>query len=102
MIPVVDNVTGQIVNARDRLNCSSNARTTNDSQLQRRRWALRRRRVHVKSEDKTPLNRREFNGLCLTLGSFVAASGAAGLEADGGISSTDVRRTVTFRDGSAV
>jgi diketogulonate reductase-like aldo/keto reductase len=56
----------------------------------------------VKSEDKTPLNRREFNGLCLALGSFVAASGASGLKADGGVSSTDVRRTVTFRDGSAV
>jgi diketogulonate reductase-like aldo/keto reductase len=56
----------------------------------------------VNSEYKTPLNRREFNGICLALGSFVTASGASALEAGSGVSSTDVRRTVTFRDGTAV
>jgi diketogulonate reductase-like aldo/keto reductase len=56
----------------------------------------------VNSEDKTPLNRREFNGLCLALSSFVTASGASALEAGSGVSSTDVRRTVTFRDGTVV
>jgi diketogulonate reductase-like aldo/keto reductase len=56
----------------------------------------------VNSEDKTALNRREFNGLCLTLGSFLTASGASALEAGSGVSSTDVRRTVTFPDGTVI
>ena len=59
-------------------------------------------RCYVETEDKTPLNRREFNGLCLALGSFVTASGASALEAGSGVSSTDVRRTVTFPDGTVV
>ena len=80
---------------------SSNARTTRTTRNRSKRAGPKVGAV-IPSEDKTPLSRREFNGLCLTLGSFVAASGASGLEADGGISSTDVRRTVTFRDGSAV
>jgi diketogulonate reductase-like aldo/keto reductase len=59
-------------------------------------------RSYVETEDKTPLNRREFTGLCLALGSFVTASGASALEAGSGVASTDASRTVTFRDGTVV
>jgi diketogulonate reductase-like aldo/keto reductase len=79
-------------------------------QEQRQRFAIAAKerglkaaqRSCVETEYKTPLNRREFNGLCLALGSFVTASGASALEAGSGVSSTDVRRTVTFRDGTVV
>jgi diketogulonate reductase-like aldo/keto reductase len=46
------------------------------------------------------LNRREFNGLCVALGSFATASGASALDADSGVASTG--RTVKFRDGTVV
>jgi diketogulonate reductase-like aldo/keto reductase len=79
-------------------------------QEQRQRFAIAAKerglkaaqRSCVETEYKTPLNRREFNGLFLALGSFVTASGASALEAGSGVSSTDARRTVTFRDGTVV
>ena len=45
-------------------------------------------------------NRREFNGLCVALGSFATASGASALDAASGVASTG--RTVKFRDGTVV
>jgi diketogulonate reductase-like aldo/keto reductase len=66
----------------------------------------------LKSEDmnKCLLNRREFNGLCATVGSWLGASGgilaapfgASALDATTGTASTGARRTVTFRDGVVV
>ena len=47
------------------------------------------------------LNRREFNGLCVALSSFVTASGASALDAAPGLAPTD-RRTLKFRDGTVV
>src|SRR6476646_4782119 len=55
----------------------------------------------VNSKD-TMLNRREFNGLCLALGSFVTSSGAFALDAATGAASTGAGRTVKFRDGTIV
>ena len=46
------------------------------------------------------LNRREFNGLCVALGSFATASGASALDATSGAASAG--RTVKFRDGTVV
>src|SRR5262249_2129065 len=46
------------------------------------------------------LNRREFNGLCGALGSFVASSGALALDAATAVAST--AQTVKFRDGTNV
>src|SRR5204863_4610400 len=46
------------------------------------------------------LNRREFNGLCGALGSFVASSGALVLDAATAVASTT--QTVKFRDGTNV
>jgi len=54
----------------------------------------------VKSKDTRLLNRREFNGLCVALSSFVTASGAWALGAATGVASTDAGRTVKFRDGT--
>ena len=45
-------------------------------------------------------NRREFNELCVALGSFATASGASGFDAASGATSTG--RTVKFRDGTIV
>jgi diketogulonate reductase-like aldo/keto reductase len=45
-------------------------------------------------------NRREFNGLCVSLGAFATASGASALDAASGVASTG--RTVKFRDGTVV
>ncbi|MGA6968671.1 MAG: aldo/keto reductase [Xanthobacteraceae bacterium] len=59
-------------------------------------------RCYVETEDKTPLNRREFNGLCLALSSFVTASGASVLDPVSGVASTDASRTVTFPDGAVI
>jgi diketogulonate reductase-like aldo/keto reductase len=56
----------------------------------------------VKSKDARLLNRREFNGLCVALSSFVNASGASALDAADGVASTDAGRTVKFRDGIVV
>ena len=47
------------------------------------------------------LNRREFNGLCVALSSFVTSSGASALDA-AGVASTSVERTVKFRDSTIV
>jgi diketogulonate reductase-like aldo/keto reductase len=46
------------------------------------------------------LNRREFNGLCGALGSFVASSGALALDAATAVASA--AQTVKFRDGTNV
>ncbi len=48
------------------------------------------------------LNRREFNGLCVALGSFTTSSGASALDAATGVGSTGASRTVKFRDGTVV
>src|SRR3954447_6778514 len=48
------------------------------------------------------LNRREFNGLCVALGSFASPTGAASLDAAAGAASTGAARTVKFRDGTVV
>ena len=55
----------------------------------------------MKSKDTRLLNRREFNGLCVALSSFVTASGAWALGAATGVASTDAGRTVKFRDGTS-
>ncbi len=56
----------------------------------------------MKSKDMRSLTRREFNGLCLTLGWFAAPTRAAALEAVTGAASNGAGRTVRFRDGSVV
>src|SRR6202047_1110332 len=48
------------------------------------------------------LNRREFNGLCVALGSFALPSGADGFDAAAGAASTGAGRTAKFRDGTVV
>jgi len=48
------------------------------------------------------LNRREFGGLCVALGSLTNASGASALDAASGGASNAVGRTVKFRDGTVV
>jgi hypothetical protein len=55
----------------------------------------------VKSNTKL-LNRREFNGLCAALGSFVTSSGASAIDAATGVPSNGAGRTVKFRDGTVV
>jgi diketogulonate reductase-like aldo/keto reductase len=56
----------------------------------------------LKSKDTGLLNRREFSGFCVALGSFVTSSGASALDAPGGVASTGAGRTVKFRDGTIV
>jgi hypothetical protein len=56
----------------------------------------------VNSKGTRLLNRREFNGLCAALGSFVTSSGAFALDAATGAASTGAGRTVKFRDGTIV
>jgi diketogulonate reductase-like aldo/keto reductase len=48
------------------------------------------------------LNRREFNGLCGALGSFVASSGALALDAATAVALDGTAQTVKFRDGTIV
>ena len=48
------------------------------------------------------LNRREFGGLCVALGSLTNVSGASALDAASGGASNAVGRTVKFRDGTVV
>jgi diketogulonate reductase-like aldo/keto reductase len=48
------------------------------------------------------LNRREFSGLCVALGSFKTASGASALDAASGAAPTAAGRAVKFRDGTVV
>ena len=54
----------------------------------------------MKSKDMRLLNRREFNGLCVALGSFATPTGAAALVAAAGAGLTGAGRTVKFRDGT--
>jgi diketogulonate reductase-like aldo/keto reductase len=56
----------------------------------------------MKSKDMRLLNRREFNGLCVALGSFASPTRAAGLDAAAGAASTGTGRMVKFRDGTVV
>ena len=56
----------------------------------------------MKSKDMRLLNRREFNGLCVALGSFASPTRAAGLDAAAGAASTGAGRTAKFRDGTVV
>ena len=55
----------------------------------------------MKSKDTRLLNRREFNGLCVALSSFVT-SGASAFDAATGVASTGAGRTVRFRDGIVI
>src|SRR6266849_1694018 len=64
--------------------------------------ALSRRDRIVKGKNTRLLNRREFSGLCATLGSFVTSSGAFALDEATGAASTGAGRTVKFRDGTIV
>jgi diketogulonate reductase-like aldo/keto reductase len=48
------------------------------------------------------LNRREFNGLCGALGSFVASSGALAVNTATAVTSNGTAQTVKFRDGTIV
>jgi diketogulonate reductase-like aldo/keto reductase len=48
------------------------------------------------------LNRREFNGLCVALGSFVASSDASPVEPTSGAASSGASRTVKFPTGAVV
>jgi diketogulonate reductase-like aldo/keto reductase len=48
------------------------------------------------------LNRREFNGLCVALGSFVASSDASAVEPATGAASGGASRTVKFPTGAVV
>src|SRR5262249_20730316 len=56
----------------------------------------------VNSKDTRLLNRREFSGLCVALGSFVNSSGASALDAASGVGSIGAGRTVKFRDGTVI
>src|SRR5258708_38140150 len=56
----------------------------------------------MKSKDMRLLNRREFNGLCVVLGSFASPTRAAGRDAAAGAASTGAGRTAKFRDGTVV
>jgi hypothetical protein len=48
------------------------------------------------------LNRREFNGLCVALGSCVAAADASAIEPASGAASGVANRMVKFPTGAAV
>jgi diketogulonate reductase-like aldo/keto reductase len=56
----------------------------------------------MKSKDMRLLNRREFNALCVALGSFASPTRAAGLDAAAGAASTGAGRTAKFRDDTVV
>jgi diketogulonate reductase-like aldo/keto reductase len=56
----------------------------------------------VKSIHTLLPNRREFNGLCVALGSFVASSGISARDAAAAVPSADTRQTVKFQDGTVV
>jgi len=51
---------------------------------------------------KSALNRREFNGLCGALCSFVASSGVLALDAATAVTSNGTAQAVKFRDGTIV
>jgi hypothetical protein len=48
------------------------------------------------------LNRREFNGLCGAVGSFVASSGVLALDAATAVAANGTAQTVKFHDGTIV
>jgi diketogulonate reductase-like aldo/keto reductase len=54
------------------------------------------------SQGTDMLNRREFNGLCAALSSFVSSSRALAVDTASGVTSTDAGRTVKFPDGTIV
>ena len=54
------------------------------------------------SSDTRLLNRREFNELCVALGSLVTLSGALAFDAATAVAATGTARTVKFRDGIVV
>jgi len=56
----------------------------------------------VTSSDTRLLNRREFNELCVALGSLVTLSGALAFDAATAVAATGTERTVKFRDGTSV
>jgi diketogulonate reductase-like aldo/keto reductase len=56
----------------------------------------------VKSRDVRLLNRREFNGRCFTLSSWVALSGVLALDRPTAVAAAGTTRTVKFRDGNTV
>jgi diketogulonate reductase-like aldo/keto reductase len=56
----------------------------------------------VKSKDATFLNRRDFSGLCVTLGSLVTLAGASVFDTATAESSSGTGRTVKFQDGAIV
>ena len=60
------------------------------------------RGIYVKTREAMQLNRRGFSGLCARLVSFLAASGASGLDAADNAGATNVGPTVKFRDGAIV
>src|SRR5258708_20859112 len=64
--------------------------------------ALSRRDRIVKGKNTRLLNRREFSGLCATLGSFVTSSGAFALNEATGAASTTAGRRCKFHDGTIV
>src|SRR5215469_8011789 len=53
------------------------------------------------SKETRLLSRREFDGLCVALSSFVTSSALA-IDAASGVASTGAGRTVKFHDGTAV
>jgi diketogulonate reductase-like aldo/keto reductase len=54
------------------------------------------------SQSKDMMTRREFNGLCVALSSFVSSSRALAVNTATGVASTGAARTVKFRDGTIV
>jgi diketogulonate reductase-like aldo/keto reductase len=56
----------------------------------------------MKSKDTRLLNRRDFNGFCMALGSLATLSGASILDTATAESSTGAGRTVKFQNGTIV
>jgi diketogulonate reductase-like aldo/keto reductase len=57
--------------------------------------------IAMTNKDMKLLNRRDFNGLCVALGSFAIPTAAVALDAAPGAASS-AARTVKFRDGTVV
>jgi diketogulonate reductase-like aldo/keto reductase len=56
----------------------------------------------LKIKDTRVVSRREFNALCVGVGSFMTSSGASAVDAVTAATSTGAARTVKFRDGTIV
>jgi diketogulonate reductase-like aldo/keto reductase len=56
----------------------------------------------VKSKDARSLSRREINGFCVVLSSFMTSLGASALEATTAVAATGAGRTVKLPDGTIV